>query len=200
MRLAVKEGQACEAVPTAYNVGAVLVAHVGALDAPPSSVGDAAWRLSYRTGHSREAPGNTHAEQVAIAKWATTCMVAPHSSADAPRRWTLYTTMEPCSKRLSGLQPCTDRFLAWLGAQGVAAAQARVVVGVREPSKFVRACKGIHRLQSEGIDVVCYQDVHEAFDALPTEPDGSDDPEGRMDALAIKEILDLCRALNEPCD
>ena len=62
---------------------------------------------------------------------------------------TLYTTMEPCSKRLSGNLDCTTRCLS--------AGVSRVVVGVGEPSKFVE-CEGTRILKENGIEVSYIQD------------------------------------------
>ena len=57
---------------------------------------------------------------------------------------TMYTSMEPCSKRLSGRRGCTSRCLA--------ARVARVVVGVREPDNFV-TCTGDAELRAAGVRV-----------------------------------------------
>lgn len=58
---------------------------------------------------------------------------------------TIYTTMEPCSLRLSGKRSCT----AWLIEAGV----ARVVMGLREPDVFVDRCLGEELLAKAGIQV-----------------------------------------------
>ena len=54
----------------------------------------------------------------------------------------MYTTMEPCSKRLSGNMPCVENCIK----HGV----GRVFVGVREPTHFVR-CEGVAQLVEAGI-------------------------------------------------
>ena len=83
--------------------------------------------LPVLTGFSREEPGNTHAEQVALAR-------APPGAA---RGGTLYSTMEPCAHRLSGEDPIlygyTDKKL--LAEQARATTPAWLVQYVRE---FVR--------------------------------------------------------------
>ena len=126
MLRACEEAKRCEAVDTAYNVGAVLVSADGSRTT---------------TGFSRELPGNTHAEQVALHK------MLEEGGTEAARGGTIYCTMEPCSKRLSGNESCTSRILQ--------AGVARVVMAAREPDTFV-ACEGVDLLQAGGVQVdVC---------------------------------------------
>jgi pyrimidine deaminase RibD-like protein len=101
-------------------VGAVVVAAGGAVLA---------------TGFSRELPGNTHAEEVALSR------CAPGAAAGA----TVFTSMEPCGRRLSGKEPCVARLIA--------ARVARVVLAVHEPPHFVEACNGVAALRAAGIAV-----------------------------------------------
>lgn len=115
--------------PQAYCVGAVLVTTDGTVT----------------TGFSRELPGNTHAEECALAKL---------QDARSAHGATMYTTMEPCSERLSGNRPCTSRLLE--------AQVARVVVGVREPPNLVAQCTGLDQLRQAGIEVVFVPGVEEA--------------------------------------
>ncbi|KAI8920652.1 cytidine deaminase-like protein [Entophlyctis helioformis] len=126
MDLAVAEAGKSVPAEAAYCVGAVLVAADG------SSV------LS--TGFSRELAGNTHAEQVCLLK------VAGTDKAPLVPGATMYTTMEPCSLRLSGNVPCVQRLID--------ARVARVVVGVREPPDLVQNCTGVELLEQAGIQVV----------------------------------------------
>jgi len=58
---------------------------------------------------------------------------------------TMYTTMEPCSTRLSGQVGCTQRILDH--------EIVRVVFGVKEPTHFV-ACQGVDILQQAGVQVL----------------------------------------------
>ncbi|KAG0171359.1 DRAP deaminase [Apophysomyces sp. BC1034] len=122
-------GQAMQSIPAerAYCVGAVLVKNGNAL----------------ATGYSRELPGNTHAEESALAK------VQKDDAKDA----TMYTTMEPCSIRLSGNRPCSDRIIE--------AKIRKVVLGVREPPDLVQ-CAGIQLLEQHGIEVVIVPGVEKA--------------------------------------
>lgn len=59
----------------------------------------------------------------------------------------LYTTMEPCFKRLSGKLPCVERVLrqkSWI---------TKVYVGVEEPETFVGQNTGRRALENAGIEV-----------------------------------------------
>ncbi|EST09096.1 Phosphatidic acid phosphatase type 2/haloperoxidase [Kalmanozyma brasiliensis GHG001] len=133
------------------------------------------------TGFSRELPGNTHAEQCALDKLASdfkskaqqkTAKNVPTLDLD------LYTTMEPCSERLSGNLPCVQRILQFneqgniftlprrlvqqtTQADSVAksgdSVQAklrirRVFQGVAEPDDFVN-CQGQNLLRDRDIQV-----------------------------------------------
>jgi len=122
MRKALAEAKKCKSVPTAYNVGAILLSQTGAV-------------LS--TGFSRELPGNTHAEE---------CCLLKLSSLGVARGGTMYTTMEPCSERLSGKMSCTDKIIK--------AELSRVVIAVKEPDIFVNKCVGVERLREHDLDVV----------------------------------------------
>jgi pyrimidine deaminase RibD-like protein len=60
----------------------------------------------------------------------------------------LYTTVEPCSQRLSGNLPCVERVLrqkSWIKT---------VYVGVTEPDTFVSQNQGRKLLQEAGIQVI----------------------------------------------
>jgi pyrimidine deaminase RibD-like protein len=119
MKLAIEQSKLCKPSEGAYSVGACLYSSSGTL-------------LS--TGYSRELPGNTHAEQCCFMKLKEDCQGG-----------TMYTTMEPCTIRLSGQVGCTQRIIDY----GV----ARVVFGVKEPPNFVD-CQGIGILQQSGVKVV----------------------------------------------
>jgi pyrimidine deaminase RibD-like protein len=120
MKLAIAEAQKCIPVEGAYCVGAVLVSSTGEL---------------LTTGFSRELPGNTHAEQ---------CCLDKLSNLASAAGGTMYTTMEPCSVRLSGNRPCVSRVIE--------AKIARVVMGVPEPENLV-VCEGRRQLTEKGIVV-----------------------------------------------
>lgn len=86
-------------------------------------------------GYTREMNGNTHAEECALMKM----------DKKENRSLTMYTTMEPCSTRLSGNKSCTERILEYGKVK-------RVVIGMNEPDTFV-VCKGTSLLVQEGITV-----------------------------------------------
>jgi pyrimidine deaminase RibD-like protein len=64
----------------------------------------------------------------------------------------VYTTMEPCSVRTSGLAPCADALIA--------ANIRRCFIGVGEPDDFV-VCEGAQKLKDAGIDVVWVKGLEE---------------------------------------
>ena len=69
---------------------------------------------------------------------------------------TLYTTLEPCSERLSGLPSCTSRIID--------AGITRVVFGAHEPydPELKIECKGARILKEAGIEVVHLSKLEEA--------------------------------------
>ena len=117
MRMAIAEAHRSQPSENAFCVGCVVVRDGRVLS----------------SGFSRELPGNTHAEQVALQKLSFHAQGA-----------TVYTTMEPCSTRVSGNVPCVQTCLR--------AGVARVVIGAMEPKTFV-VCEGVRRLQDAGVDV-----------------------------------------------
>ncbi len=118
---ALELGKLCTPTRTAYCVGCVIVTENG------STV--------VSTGYSRQLPGNTHAEQCAIDG-------IPDQISE---NLVMYTTMEPCSERLSGNLPCADKIISHGNI-------VRVMVGIREPDTFV-TCFGIRRLMDAGVQV-----------------------------------------------
>ena len=90
---------------------------------------------SFISGYTEEVQ-HMHAEEVAIHK----AKLAQLNLQNA----TLYSTLEPCSVRLSAKTSCTDRIIE----SGI----SRVVYGCREPSEFVD-CVGHERLLEHGIVV-----------------------------------------------
>ena len=90
-------------------------------------------RLAF--GYARETADKVHAEEAALAKLAGT------SLANA----TVYTTLEPCSKRASRPVTCTQLILD--------AGIRRVVYAYREPPAFVD-CEGLEILTAAGVTVI----------------------------------------------
>ncbi len=121
--------------PTNFRVGACIV------DADKNNV--------LATGYTLELEGNTHAEQCCLLKLAKKHGVSEDQlGGELPSNTVLYTTMEPCNKRLSGNAPCTERILRLGGAIKT------VYVGVKEPEKFVGENEGRTRLEEAGITVL----------------------------------------------
>ncbi|KAH7341884.1 diaminohydroxyphosphoribosylamino-pyrimidine deaminase [Rhizoctonia solani] len=151
MRLALEEAAKCEPVPTAFCVGCVITAPALGNDGTMT-------RKILSTGYSRELTGNTHAEANALAKAHALAGTEELGQAfgDGAELSTLlrladvYTTLEPCSVRLSGLAPCADAL--------VSAGVRNCIIGVKEPADFVQ-CEGTKKLQDAGINVIWLDDL-----------------------------------------
>ncbi|PVG02880.1 cytidine deaminase-like protein [Serendipita vermifera] len=157
LQMALEEAKKCTPTPTAFCVGCVIVAF-------PDKVDQEGVVLS--TGYSRELPGNTHAEANALTK-ARSDMTLPAQSIlsaepDAPspswnveallRTADIYTTLEPCSTRTSGLAPCANAI--------VAAGLKRCYIGAAEPPDFVN-CEGARILKEGGVEIVWLKGLEE---------------------------------------
>jgi len=151
LRLALEEARKCIPTKTAYCVGCLIV--------HPQT------REILATGYSRELPGNTHAEENAVTKLLQS---SKSRTGDPVKDLDMYATMEPCSERLSGNKPCTDRIIENGGLIG------RVVLGVREPDKFVR-CIGVEKLLENGIVVIRNEDEELEKECLEVARRGHDD-------------------------
>ncbi|RPD66155.1 cytidine deaminase-like protein [Lentinus tigrinus ALCF2SS1-7] len=146
LRLALDEARKCTPAPTAFCVGCVLTATY-----PP----DAAQPVILARGYSRELPGNTHAEANALTKArqlseAELLELFPDASHPLTidtilSHADIYTTMEPCSIRTSGLAACADAVIA--------AGLKRCFIGVGEPDDFVH-CEGARKLKEAGVEVI----------------------------------------------
>ncbi|HEX5740400.1 MAG TPA: deaminase [Pilimelia sp.] len=123
MRRALDLARRCPPSPGAYSVGAVVV--------------DARGR-ELACGYSREADATVHAEEAALAK------LQPGDPRLAAA--TLYSTLEPCSRRASRPRPCAQLILA--------AGIPRVVLAWREPNLFVAGCQGRALLAANGVAVL----------------------------------------------
>ncbi|CCD22832.1 uncharacterized protein NDAI_0A06780 [Naumovozyma dairenensis CBS 421] len=127
MELAIEEAKKCAPTTTAFSVGAALVNGVDILS----------------KGYSRELPGNTHAEQCAMEKY-----FEKVGKREIPEGTVLYTTMEPCSFRLSGNEPCVQRII------GMSGKIRTVFVGVLEPDTFVKNNTSLSLLEEKGIEYI----------------------------------------------
>lgn len=118
MAFAVELSRKCPRTDRAFSVGCVIVN--GGVVA---------------TGYSREEAENEHAEELALRR----------ADPEALRGATLYSSLEPCSVRLSGRRPCADR----IARGGV----VRVAYAMAEPATFVE-CQGARVLRENGLEVV----------------------------------------------
>ncbi|KAI0810977.1 cytidine deaminase-like protein [Irpex lacteus] len=145
LQLALEEAQKCTPSPTAFCVGAVITVNVDSSPKP----------IILASGYSRELEGNTHAEANALTKVRAYSKedlhrLVPNLPQDATVESVLaqadiYTTMEPCSVRTSGLAPCANAIIK--------AQIRRCFIGVGEPDDFVN-CEGAQRLKGAGIEVI----------------------------------------------
>ncbi|KAK9367786.1 cytidine deaminase-like protein [Lipomyces kononenkoae] len=134
MALALEQAKKCVPTPTAFCVGAVIVLPNGASGNTTNK------DIIISTGYSRELPGNTHAEQCSLDKLTDDTRPQPKSAV-------LYSTMEPCSERLSGNLPCVDRIID----SGIF---TTVKVGVIEPDTFIKNNSSKRKLEEAGIRYV----------------------------------------------
>ena len=156
LHLALSQAKLSPAKPTNFSVGAVVVSPSISSTSPPNSPDPSSPNsLILARGHTSELPGNTHAEQVCLEKLCSLYAI-PSSSLSSlsslpsdvlPNDLILYTTMEPCSHRLSGNLPCTDRIIQ-------AGKISTVVIGVAEPDTFVSENTGRKKLRDAGIEVL----------------------------------------------
>jgi diaminohydroxyphosphoribosylaminopyrimidine deaminase/5-amino-6-(5-phosphoribosylamino)uracil reductase len=131
---AIELSRRCAPAPRAFSVGAVLVDAQG---------------LEIAGAYSRELGDTLHAEEIALTK--------AIDSGREPRGATLYTSLEPCSVRLSGSVSCTQRILD--------AGIARVVFALDEPPIFV-VCQGARILAQHGLQVTHLEEYGELVRAI----------------------------------
>ncbi|KAM5445716.1 hypothetical protein MaudCBS49596_007271 [Microsporum audouinii] len=143
----IKLAQQSPLKPSNFRVGALLVAL-------PS-------RAILSTGYTLEIPGNTHAEQSALTKYArergisdpearlSEAFPLPDNGA-ADTELVLYCSMEPCAKRLSGNKSCAQRIIETRG-QGWGI--KKVYYGVKEPDTFVGESDGVRLLTEAGVEL-----------------------------------------------
>lgn len=140
MRQALEQARKSPPKPSNYCVGALLV--------------DTSSGTVIATGYTLELPGNTHAEQCCLQKYAETHGLPEEEVGTVlPKNTVLYTTMEPCNLRLSGNLPCVERILRTRRKDGSLAVDT-VYVGVAEPEKFVGENQGRKKLADAGVKVV----------------------------------------------
>ena len=125
MEYALEQARLSPPAPTKFCVGAVLV------DADKGEVLSTGYSMELPDDNTED-PGKTHAEQCCFIKIAQKHHLPEERIGEVlPRNTVLYTTMEPCNKRLSGNKTCVERILRLNGAIEA------VYVGIREPEKFI---------------------------------------------------------------
>ncbi|MCJ1385499.1 hypothetical protein MMC17_008622 [Xylographa soralifera] len=141
MEYALQQARLSPPAPTKFCVGAVLV------DADKNEILSTGYSLEVSRNIPGD-PGKTHAEQCCFTKVAEKYNLPEEQIGEVlPKNTVLYTTMEPCNKRLSGHRTCVDRILRLNGAIKV------VYVGISEPEKFIGENMGKKRLEDAGIVV-----------------------------------------------
>lgn len=165
MRLAISLAKKSPPRPSNFRVGAVLV--------------DQAQGKILATGYTLELAGNTHAEQCCLQKIAAAHSVSEEAVGESlPSRTVIYTTMEPCGKRLSGNMPCVERILQTRKAStgGI----KTVYVGVTEPEKFVGENTGRAKLEAASVEYVHIAGFEEEILEIATA--GHEEEEGKQQA------------------
>ena len=172
MRLAISLAHKSNPLPSNFRVGAVLV--------------DQELNEIIATGYTLELPGNTHAEQCCLLKLAAAHNVSEEAVGEKlPDKAVIYTTMEPCGKRLSGNMSCVERILqtrkAGTGAGGV----QTVYVGVTEPEKFVGENTGRVKLEAAGIGYLHVAGFEQEILKIATAGHGKDGESGRRNVIDL---------------
>lgn len=129
--------------PTNFRVGCVIVAYGG-----PNSP------QILSTGYTLELEGNTHAEQCALQKLASQHSIPEDDVGSVLSREldaVLYTSLEPCGKRLSGNLACVQRIIN-TRKQNPEGGIRKVVFGAKEPGTFVQDSQSCKFLTEAGID------------------------------------------------
>ncbi|GHE03455.1 dihydrofolate reductase family protein [Streptomyces alanosinicus] len=131
LRTACELAALCPPSPTAFSVGAVVVAADG---------------TELARGHSREGEDPVvHAEEAALAK------IDPADPRLAAA--TVYSSLEPCARRASRPVPCAELILR--------AGVRRVVTAWQEPDTFVAGADGTGILAKGGAEVVVLPECEE---------------------------------------
>ncbi|MFL6055441.1 MAG: dCMP deaminase [Actinoallomurus sp.] len=147
LSFAVDLAKQCPPSDTAFSVGCVIV----------DEYGD-----EIAQGFSRERP-HFHAEESALAK------VAPDD--ERLPAATLYSSLEPCTRRRSRERTCSELILS----SGI----RRVVIAWREPPIFVSDAHGVQALEAAGITVVEIPELADAAAAMNTHVLNADTDAGR---------------------
>ena len=167
--------------PTNFRVGAVLCSYTAAKSGSAPSI------LS--TGYTLELEGNTHAEQCALDKLVAgkpqdlQHILGPETYA------ILYTSLEPCSLRLSGNLPCVQRIIATRKGNPTGGIR-KVVFGAKEPGTFVKDSKSCQLLTEAGIDWLYVPDLEQEILSVAME--------GHVQKTEEKKVLQSQSELANP--
>lgn len=148
--------------PTNFRVGAILLSRhrLAAMPGPKRESTETYEDTVLSTGYTLELPGNTHAEECCLAKYASDHHVQGDQAGEIPHRerskrdengkLVMYVTMEPCGKRLSGNTPCALRIAQTRadGGKGI----DKVYFGIKEPETFVGESEGCKVLSLAGVE------------------------------------------------
>ena len=111
--------------PTNFCVGAVFI------DADKNEILSTGYSLELSDDEPTDS-GTTHAEGCWLRKFARKHNLPEERLCEVlPKNTVMYTTMEPCNKRLSGKRNCVDRIMRFKDCIKV------VYCGVKEPEDFI---------------------------------------------------------------
>lgn len=143
--------------PTNFCVGAILI------DADKNEILSTGYSLELPDDDPSD-PGTTHAEGCCLRKLARQYKIPEEKLGEVlPKNTVMYTTMEPCNKRLSGKRPCVDRVLRLKDCIKV------VYCGVKEPEDFIEQGVleiGRRRLAEAGVEVIFIDGMEEVIIAV----------------------------------
>jgi pyrimidine deaminase RibD-like protein len=159
MEYALEQARQSPPAPTKFCVGAVLV------DADTNEILSTGWSLELPDDNPAD-PGKTHAEQCCFIKVARKHNLPEERLCEVlPTNTILYTTMEPCNKRLSGNKPCVDRILRLKDCIKI------VYIGIKEPETFIDQSVlvvGRKRLQDAGVQVTFVEGMEDRIMEVAT--------------------------------
>lgn len=142
MKHALEQANKSPPSPDKFCVGAALVS------ADSGQVLSTGYSLEYPRDYKGD-KSTTHAEQCCFIKIADEHNLPEERIGQVlPPNTVLYTTMEPCSERLSGNMTCVARILRLKGAIKT------VYVGIKEPGAFIKNNNGQETLEAGGVKVV----------------------------------------------
>jgi pyrimidine deaminase RibD-like protein len=145
MEYALEQARHSPPAPTKFCVGAVLV------DGDKNEILSTGWSLELPDNNPAD-PGKMHAGQYCFIKVAQKHNLPEERLFEVlPKDTVLYTTMEPCNKRLSGNKPWVDRILRLKDCIKT------VYIGIKEPENFIEQSiliAGRKILVDAGVDVI----------------------------------------------